>query len=163
MVTNTRIQNENNLFCDEQGATFSECAKYKFALWRIWENELPKIMFIGLNPSTATEKDNDHTGYGGFYMLNLFPFITPYPKELKECSSEALLKNDTIIEQYGKVSEQVFFAWGAFKAAKERAKVIQKMFPRAMALEINQDGTPKHPLYVAGNIKPVLFSEILIG
>ena len=57
-------------------------------------------MFIGLNPSTANEITNDPTirrvqrfafdwGYGGVYMMNLFAYITAYPKELEHAESPA--------------------------------------------------------------------------
>ena len=74
-----------------KGAEFSPCQKYRYKLWRIWDNTLPLVMFIGLNPSTANEINDDHTvsnvgkiaksnGYGGFYMMNSFPFISTDPK-----------------------------------------------------------------------------------
>jgi len=66
----------------ESGAEFSECRKYRYALWRIWDKSKPLVMFIGLNPSTANENVDDPTirsvcrmtknnGYGGVYMMNL--------------------------------------------------------------------------------------------
>ena len=66
---------------EESGAEFSEDRKYRFCLFRIWDRNLPLVMFIGLNPSTANETDSDPTirscgriakanGYGGFYMMN---------------------------------------------------------------------------------------------
>ena len=38
-----------------KGAEFSPCKKYRYKLWRIWDDTLPLVMFIGLNPSTADE------------------------------------------------------------------------------------------------------------
>ena len=46
------------LFSD---AFFSKDRLYRYALWRIWDNELPKVLFIGLNPSTADEVKDDPT------------------------------------------------------------------------------------------------------
>lgn len=31
------------------GAHFSECRKYRYSLWRIWDPEKPCVAFIGLN------------------------------------------------------------------------------------------------------------------
>jgi hypothetical protein len=67
------------------GAIFSDCRKYRFALRRNWDESKPYVMFIGLNPSTADEIENDPTinrcisyarswGYGGLFMANLFAF-----------------------------------------------------------------------------------------
>ena len=42
-------------------AIFSECRKYRYALCRIWDDSKPYAMFIGLNPSTADETEDDPT------------------------------------------------------------------------------------------------------
>ncbi|HDR1569813.1 TPA: DUF1643 domain-containing protein, partial [Pasteurella multocida] len=66
-------------------AIFSDCGTYRYVLWRIWDTLLPRITFIGLNPSTADESNDDPTirrcinfakkwGYGGIYMVNLFAY-----------------------------------------------------------------------------------------
>lgn len=34
-------------------AALSPCRRYRYTLWRTWDPALPKVMFIGLNPSTA--------------------------------------------------------------------------------------------------------------
>lgn len=46
---------------DKDGAIFSDDRKYRFALFRMWDLKAPNVMFIGLNPSTANEHDNDPT------------------------------------------------------------------------------------------------------
>lgn len=148
------------------GAEFSECRKYRYALWRIWDENKPLIMFIGLNPSTANEHSDDPTirrvknfanswGYGGFYMMNLFAFVTPYPEELKKCD-DPLGDNDQWLDKIERKCEKIIFAWGSFTEAAERAKYIENKF-QGYALIVNKDGTPRHPLYVKNNIKPVLF------
>ena len=43
----------------KSSALFSECRTYRYALWRIWDESLESILFIGLNPSTADEIDNE--------------------------------------------------------------------------------------------------------
>ena len=83
---------------DDTDAIFSVCRNYRYVLWRIWDNSKPKVMFIGLNPSTANEEIDDPTirrvkslaknwGYGGVYMLNLFTYVTAYPEQLKKCEN----------------------------------------------------------------------------
>ncbi len=62
---------------ENNGAIFSECKKYRYLLWRIWDRSKPLVMFIGLNPSIADGETDDPTirrckafvrswGYGGF-------------------------------------------------------------------------------------------------
>jgi hypothetical protein len=159
----------NNLFDlpEPDGAIFSEFRTYRYVLWRIWNDSLPKVMFIGLNPSTANENKSDPTinriksmvkswGYGGFYMLNLFTYITAYPEELKKCGDPVGLSDYYLLE-YAKKSEKIIFAWGNFKEAKKRAKEVEKLFPDAYCLVKNKDGSPRHPLYIKSGIKLIKY------
>ena len=149
------------------GASFSPDGKCRYELWRKWDKNLPMVMFIGLNPSTANESADDPTirrvkrfardwGYGGVYMLNLFTYVTAYPEELKTCQNP-LLMADEFLKMYAKDSEKIIFAWGSFYEAKERAIYVIKMFPSAYTLVRNKDGSPRHPLYVPGKTKLSLF------
>ena len=149
----------------DNGATFSACKKYRFVLWRIWDKTLPAVMFIGLNPSTANESKNDPTitrvvkfasdwGFGGVYMLNLFTYVTAYPKELVQCQ-DPLLNADKYLIEYAAKADKIIFAWGNFQEAQERGKQAMQMFT-GYALHINKNGSPKHPLYVKQDVKPIL-------
>ena len=42
-------------------AVYSSCEKYRYSLTRIWDEEAKNLHFIMLNPSTATEIQNDPT------------------------------------------------------------------------------------------------------
>lgn len=149
----------------KQGALFTECRKYRYRLWRIWDESLPLIMFIGLNPSRANETRIDPTvgrviqfskdwGYGGVYMMNLFSLVSPYPKDLLTCENPVQDNNRHLLE-VSRMCEQIIFSWGNFKESKERAAEVKKMFPKAKALLLNKDGTPRHPLYVPSDVVPI--------
>jgi len=146
----------------ENGAIFSDCKKYRYQLWRIWDKSRPLAMFIGLNPSTANESADDPTirrvkqfasdwGYGGIYMTNLFAFVTPYPEELRKCN-DAIKDNDKWLKETSQKCDRIIFAWGSFPEAEQRAKEVSVMF-NAYALGFNKNGSPKHPLYVKSDIK----------
>jgi hypothetical protein len=147
------------------GAKFSECGKYRYGLWRKWDDTKPCIMFIGLNPSTATDTMDDPTirrvkkfakdwGYGGVYMCNLFAFISAYPVDLKTCA-DPIGENDKWLVLFSLLCKDVLFAWGNFKEATDRARKVSASFPNAVCLGFNKNGTPKHPLYVAAKTKQV--------
>lgn len=147
------------------GAEFSECRKFRFALWRIWNESLPYVMFIGLNPSTANETEADptiksviriakHNGFGGVYMMNCFPFVSTDPNQLEAYRFDPTLAiNDERLSQVRIVCSEVVFAWGNFPIVQKlgRDKQLVEMFPEAKALHINQNGSPKHPLYCRSN------------
>jgi hypothetical protein len=89
-------------------------------------------------------------------MMNLFAVVSKDPKILKT-HSNPLGDNNRWLEEITPKCEKIIFAWGGFKEARERAKEVIKMFPLAYALQINNDGSPKHPLYVKGDTIPILF------
>lgn len=164
-LSNTLIKFVMDLF-DIHGASFSIDRKYRYALWRIWEPTKPRVMFIGLNPSTANEETNDPTinsvrrisisnGYGGFYMLNLFGVITPKPAELKKCDNP-VGNNDEYLWHYHLISHRICFAWGAFDVYGRDREII-KQFPNAMCLGKNNDGSPRHPLFLKGITEMIKF------
>lgn len=152
------------------GAEFSQCRKYRFALWRIWDEAKPLVMFIGLNPSNANEGKDDPTiesvtrisknnGYGGFYMMNCFPIVSSDPRVLKgfwQSPVSYIQNQDTLnrrkLEEVSKSCAAVVFAWGNFKIVRElnRDKELFQMFPNAKAIGTNNNGSPKHPLFQKG-------------
>ena len=149
-----------------KGADFSEDGLYRYSLWRIWDESKPIIMFVGLNPSTANEETNDATirrvismakrwNFGGVYMMNCFPFISTNPYELIHSGSNDV--NDQWLRDISLKCQDIIFAWGAFDIVKEtgRDQELTQMFPGAMALVINKDGSPRHPLYVPSSVKPI--------
>jgi hypothetical protein len=157
-----------SLFLEDNysGAEFSDCRKYRYCLWRIWNLELPKICFIGLNPSTANETKNDATirrvisfakswGYGGVYMLNCFPYISTNPDDLKDFGNTET--NDYWIKKTSLETKEMIFAWGNFEVAKIRGLELSELYPDANCLAKNKNGSPKHPLYVANNIQRIKY------
>ena len=74
----------------ERTATFSPCRTWRYSLLRRWA-PCDYAMFIGLNPSTADETQDDPTvrrciryaqswGYGALYMTNIFAFRATDPR-----------------------------------------------------------------------------------
>jgi hypothetical protein len=164
--------NQNMLFGDQSHAIFSPCGQYRYVLWRKWSDR-PKVMFVGLNPSTANATSDDPTirrvkrfaqdwGYGGVYMLNLFAIVSPYPRILKTHPDPLGANNEWLIE-YARKSEAICFAWGNFKEASARAKEVASMFPNGICLGVNKNGTPKHPLYVPANSERLSYHSIVIN
>ena len=163
---------------------FSPCRKYRYTLWREFfkgwfedvepgeacaGNRFKYVQFIGLNPSTANETQDDPTirrcirfskdwGYGAFCMTNLFGFCSAYPKEMM-ASSDPVGENDKYLSEIGNQAGLIIAAWGAFPCAIERGKNVRTMFSgRLHHLGLNSDGTPKHPLYLRADTKPTLWT-----
>lgn len=147
------------------GAEFSQCGKYRYKLWRIWDESKPKAMCIGLNPSTANVNKNDNTidtlirvlrklGYGGFYMMNLFAWISSKPEDLLTCG-DPLGENESKLAEVESICQDVIACWGNFKQAQERIKEVLPRYPHAKCFGINKNGTPFHPramIYIKGKL-----------
>lgn len=151
---------------DDTGATFNRDRTRRYVLWRIWRPLEPRLMFIGLNPSTANESDPDPTitkirayvhrwGYGGFYMLNLFTQVTPYPEDLLAVKGFSLGDLGYLVK-YSKLAEKIVFCWGAFDT-NYRADKVNEIFRDAYCLGYNRDGSPFHPMYKDPNLKLIKF------
>ena len=104
-------------------AKLSDCRKYRYALWRTWDAEKPFVMFIGLNPSTADETEDDPTirrcinyakdwGYGGLCMVNLFAFRATEPNDMKNAIDPIGPENDEWLKNLSKDAGVIIGAWG---------------------------------------------------
>ena len=78
MITRTHIKDDA-----PSVAVYSDCEKYRYSLTRTWDQSQEHVLFVMLNPSTATEVQNDPTvercerrartlGFGSFYVTNIF-------------------------------------------------------------------------------------------
>lgn len=157
------MEGRNHLKSD---AKLSDCRKYRFALWRIWDEEKPYAMFIGLNPSTADEVENDPTitrcinyakswGYGGLCMANLFAFRATKPSDMMLFSDPIGSENNKWLEKLSASAGIIVAAWGNNGDHLNRSKEIRQLLPNLHCLKMNQSGEPAHPLFLKLDLKPV--------
>ncbi len=153
------------------GADFSPCRKYRYHLWRIWDEGKPHVMFIGLNPSTANEIKTDATistvirfakswGCGGVHMLNCFPLVSTDPAALIGTDTEGeMVNNLDFIENVARNCQLIIFAWGNFQIVRSTGmdKHLSEMFPDAKVLQLNKNGSPHHPLRLRADIIPIQY------
>lgn len=146
------------------GAKFSDDRKYRYALWRIWDKR-PPIAFIGLNPSTADEINNDPTvrrcinfvkreNAGGLIMLNIFAIRSTSPKILKDMGIEPIGDlNDYHLNHYCAMAERVVIAWGNHGKIGNRGHRVIDMLKtyNLWCFGYTNEGQPKHPLYIHAN------------
>lgn len=162
----------NQLLPDQsRWAHFSPDRQYRYALGRTWNPTGTRIAFIGLNPSTANETHDDPTirrciafarswGHGSFVMLNLFALVSSKPEKLFAVD-DPVGDNDLHLREYSEYCSQVLFCWGHFPVGKRDLEII-RMFPNPVCLGQNQSGSPKHPLYIKGDTKPIPFDKELL-
>ena len=148
----------------EVGAIINKNKRY--SLWRIWNENLPKVLYVMLNPSLADGSKDDRTirklnyftekfGFGGFYVGNIYPQITPYPKVLYSLNLSQSKKNCFYINSMVKKSKKTVFAWGN---CKERPLWVENLVKNPLCFGHNKNGSPKHPLYLPKTTPLVKFS-----
>jgi hypothetical protein len=150
-------------------AVISECKKYRYSLRRTWDESLASMVWVMLNPSTATATEDDHTirkcirfaqrwYRGQLIVVNLFARRTSEPSLLK------LLPGDPIgplnAQHFGAVvggafvrSELVVAAWGANGTLREDLDEVVATLRsvNAMCLGKTKSGQPRHPLRLSYN------------
>lgn len=159
----------------ESGCDFSECKKYRYKLWRIWDKKKPRLYFILMNPSTADEVKNDPTierqcrrakslGFGGLVILNCGAIRETDSKKAWSADDPVGPANVvTITQEVENNPEAMFIAgWGVpakkFGADGHILDIFRSLGVPLYCLGINADGSPKHPLYVGYDIKPMIYS-----
>ena len=82
-------------------AVYSPCKQYRYELTRQWSDNNKRMLFILLNPSTATERKNDPTvercekrarnlNYGAYRVCNIFSYRATNPLELRNSADPAV-------------------------------------------------------------------------
>ncbi len=154
-------------------AFISECGKYRYELRCTWDESRPKVLFIMLNPSTADAEIDDPTimrcigfakswSYGGILVGNLFAYRATEPKTLLTVSDPIGQENLTHLKVMYNESDVAICAWGNGHLLEKLAKKIGADYKplsgflgRIYYLELSNDGTPKHPLYLKSDLKPI--------
>lgn len=149
----------------KKDAMLSKDRQYRYVLSRIWDEDKPIVVFIGLNPSTADELNDDSTitkcinyakswSYGGFYMLNLFAYRAKNPSDMFDAKEPIGSENDNFIKEYIKKSDKIVCAWGDNGDFKQRGESVLELVPNAYYLKLNKSGQPAHPLYLKSDFIP---------
>ena len=153
----------------EKGAKISKDGQYRYTLWRIWDNELPLVMFLMLNPSTADGKKDDPTikkcmayakawGCGGIWVGNLYAYRSSSPSVLNIVNDPIGPKCDLYLEKMAKKCDLIIAAWGNNNPSKGRVNQVRNIVGGNLdCLEISKSGQPKHPLYLKKNLRPIRF------
>jgi hypothetical protein len=155
-------------------AVYSPCESYRYLLTRVWEPAGDKALFVMLNPSTATEIQNDPTvercerraralGFGGFRVTNIFAYRATDPKVMRAQADPVGPQNDAAILDSAAWADRIICAWGSHGAHMARGPRVEALL-RATGLPLfhlglNQDGQPKHPLYISYAVQPMLWDQ----
>lgn len=145
-------------------AVYSDCEKYRYTLTRTWDRAGRKALFIMLNPSTATEVQNDPTvercerrartlGFGAFRVTNIFAWRDTDPRKMRAATDPVGAENDDAIRESCPWADQIICGWGAHGEHLQRGADVEALLREinlpAFHLGLTKAGHPKHPLYIA--------------
>ena len=150
-------------------AIYSDCERYRYALTRVWDEGGGKVLFVMLNPSTATEVQNDPTvercerraralGFGAFRVCNIFAWRATDPRDMRAAADPVGPANDAAILEGAGWADAVVCAWGTHGAHLARGPAVEALL-RATGkplwhLGLSKAGHPKHPLYIGYDRQP---------
>jgi hypothetical protein len=154
-------------------AIYSPCERYRYALTRIWDATGRKVSFVMLNPSTATEVQNDPTvercerrarvlGFGSFRVTNIFAWRDTDPRAMRAAADPIGPENDAAIADAALWADQIVCGWGAHGEHLDRGVQVENLL-RATDLPLHhlgltKAGQPKHPLYIGYRVQPMLWT-----
>ncbi|MDE0530331.1 MAG: DUF1643 domain-containing protein [Albidovulum sp.] len=145
-------------------AEYSDCMRYRFNLQRTWSESEAGILFIMLNPSTATERQNDPTvercerrarsmGYGAYRVCNIFGWRDTSPADLRQAEEPIGRGNDEAILESSEWADAIVCAWGNHGSHLNRGREVESLLRDAgkqlTHLGLTKIGQPQHPLYVS--------------
>lgn len=157
-------------------AEFSECEMYRYRLRYCFDGDamappVRPVVFLMLNPSTATELAPDPTvrrcmgfaktwGHSDLLVVNLFALRSTDPDELLRVEDPVGPENDDVLSRLP-ASAPIICAWGAHKIAKARADAVTRLLDRPLfSLRLTKTGAPQHPLYLPAGLRPQPYQQV---
>lgn len=159
MITRSHLKGDA-----QSTAIYSDCEKYRYLLARTWDSGGRKALFIMLNPSTATEVQNDPTvercerraralGFGAFRVTNIFAWRDTDPRKMRAAVDPVGPENDATIAESCIWADQIIAAWGTHGEHLKRGPDVEALLRETGLplhhLGLTKAGHPKHPLYIA--------------
>lgn len=158
-------------------ATFSACETWRYTLSRdlsAWPRPASEpatrsgiLLAIGLNPSTATDDDDDPTihkesgwaidwGYREYWKANAYGFRETKPKLMFAARDRGIdivgPDNDAairkLVARVRREGGRVLAGWGRhIEPERQRALAALLTGVEVVCCDVNRDGSPTHPLY----------------
>ena len=151
-------------------AIYSDCERYRYSLTRTWDATAGRVTFVMLNPSTATEVQNDPTvercerraralGFGAFCVTNIFAWRDTDPRAMRRAKDPIGSENDSAILKAAQWADAIVCAWGTHGEHLNRGPAVERLLRKTglplSHLGLSKAGHPKHPLYIGYAVQPV--------
>lgn len=147
-------------------AEFDDTGAHRLKLVCSWAEDLPRVLYIMLNPSVADLENCDptldkcikiaqHNGYGSIAVVNLFSYRTPKPENLLAVQERNHPRNLEIVKAAIDEADRIVAAWGErgvwFNGCYPVLKYVEEAGKELYCLGENKYGWPRHPLFMKAN------------
>lgn len=151
-------------------AVYSDCERYRYALTRTWDPLGKRLLFVMLNPSKATEVQNDPTvercerraralGFGAVQVTNIFAWRETDPHKMRKTNDPVGPDNDQVLQDGALWADMIIAAWGTHGAHRDRGPATEQLLRETgkplHSLGLSKHGHPKHPLYISYAQQPI--------
>ncbi len=157
----------------ESGALFDRSGKFRYLLWRVWDEGLPSICFLLLNPSTADHERLDPTitrcfnmakrwRFGAINIVNLFALRATNSAKLYSARDPIGPHNDRFIELAINASDALVLGWGNHGTLGDRHEEVLAFLDSEREIfcwGLTKLGQPRHPLYLRSDAPLIPFSQ----
>lgn len=156
---------------EKAAAIISDDGLYRYRLDRVWDPDKCRVVFVGLNPSTADATQDDPTvrrwrgfakawGYGGFIVVNAYAYRATSPAVLKDGLQQGANmigpENDVYLKSIFNEHTGVVVCWGAniqpARSARVRELLALAGNRNPLCFGLTKRGHPKHPLYLSNDV-----------
>lgn len=156
---------------DSRVCVFSPDRLHRYTLWREFDlTNQTYVQFVGLNPSTADEVQDDPTvrrcidfakrwGFGALCMTNIFAYRATDPDVMKAAQDPIGPDNDAWLTRIAAGAGLVVAAWGNHGEFMDRQRAVARLMPQLVCLGTTKTGAPRHPLYVRATTQPTAFTR----
>jgi hypothetical protein len=151
-------------------AKFSDCNCFRYELSETWDLTKPMLFWVLMNPSVANLDHSDPTliktgkyarswGYGGQLIGNVHAYRATNSNEMLLVDDPVGPENDEALLSMAKRADIIVLAYGMPpKKLSERGAYVAKLLGNNYdlhCLKLNRDGSPSHPLYLPGSLRPI--------
>jgi hypothetical protein len=156
--------------------------EYRYKLLHHWVDNLPKVLFILMNPSAASEQVSDATaakcgrlarrwGFGAMYLGNVCAYRATHPRRLCAVSDPVGPRNSAAVLEMAAESSKIVVAHGHLPAALRHHadSLVEHVHLRGYPLFVlgfsgPSHTMPIHPLargraYVAESVLPQIWKD----
>lgn len=156
------------------GVVYDSTKAYRYALWRMWDERRPRLLFILQYPTCADDPGIDPAfrrcrewarsmNFGSLTIGCIFARRARFFHEVERAGDPVGAENDAWLVRLHTEASQTIVAWGKVGSHLDRGRQVMALLmpiKPAYCLGTTKTGQPRHPAYLNSNLRPESFPGI---